>query len=102
MLQYVSYQSMDRSGGGLVQAASGTSPSAPGYQVDVDGNIVFQGLGKIKVEGLTKAALKDTLDARLSPLLKHPYYSIRFLNYKFTMMGEVNQTGCYFDSRRTH
>lgn len=78
---------------GVVQPASGISPSAPGYQVDEYGFIVFQGLGKLKVEGLTKAALKDTLDARLSPLLKHPYYSIRFLNYKFTMMGEVNRPG---------
>ncbi len=69
------------------------APAAPGYQVDVDGEIVFQGLGKIKVEGLTKAALKDTLDARLEPFLKNPYYSIRFLNYKFTMMGEVTRPG---------
>ena len=76
--------------------------AAPGYQVDVDGNIVFQGLGKIKVEGLTKAALKDTLDARLEPFLKNPYYSIRFLNYKFTMMGEVNSSGSYLHTRRTH
>jgi polysaccharide export outer membrane protein len=72
---------------------SGTTPTAAGYQVDGDGNIIFQGLGKIKVEGLTKAALKDTLDVLLSPYLQHPYYSIRFLNYKFTMMGEVVRPG---------
>ncbi len=73
-----------------VTPAIGGSSGAPGYQVDVDGNIVFQGLGKIKVEGLTKGALKDTLDARLGPFLQHPYYSIRYLNFKFTMMGEVS------------
>jgi len=78
---------------GVAQAVSGSSPSAGGYQVDGQGNIVFQGLGKIYVEGLTKAALKDTLDARLLPYLQHPYYSIRFLNYKFTMMGEVSHPG---------
>jgi polysaccharide biosynthesis/export protein len=78
---------------GVSESIGGVAPSAPGYQVDVDGNIVFQGLGKIKVVGLTKAALKDTLDVRLTPLLHHPYYSIRFLNYKFTMMGEVNHPG---------
>jgi polysaccharide export outer membrane protein len=78
---------------GTSQARGGTTPSAPGYEVDGDGNIVFQGIGKIKVEGLTKAALKDTLDARLSPFLKNPYYSIRFENYKFTMMGEVTRPG---------
>ena len=74
-------------------SSSGNGAAPPGYQVDVDGNIVFQGLGKIKVEGLTKAALKDTLDARLEPFLQHPYYSIRYLNFKFTMMGEVARPG---------
>jgi polysaccharide export outer membrane protein len=78
---------------GVTQAVGGAAPASAGYQVDGDGNIVFQGLGKIFVEGLTKAALKDTLDARLTPYLQHPYYSIRFLNYKFTMMGEVNHPG---------
>ena len=75
------------------QGVSGNTPAAAGYQVDENGNIVFQGLGKIYVEGLTKATLKDTLDARLGPFLQHPYYSIRFLNYKFTMLGEVNRPG---------
>ncbi len=78
---------------GVTQGIGGTAPSAPGYQVDGDGNIVFQGLGKIYVNGLTKAALKDTLDARLGPYLQHPYYNIRFLNFKFTMMGEVAHPG---------
>jgi len=81
------------SSGSGTQNSGGPSPSAAGYQVDEHGYIVFQGLGKLKVEGLTKAALKDTLDARLSPFLQHPYYSIRFLNYQFTMMGEVSKPG---------
>lgn len=74
--------------------SSGTSsPTAAGYQVDQNGDIVFQGLGKLHVEGLTKAILKDTLDIRLVPYLNNPYYSIRFLNYKFTMLGEVAKPG---------
>ena len=77
----------------LLKPKDNASPSAPGYEVDAEGNIVFQGIGKIRIEGLTKAALKDTLDARLGPFLKHPYYSIRFVNYKFTMMGEVQRPG---------
>jgi polysaccharide export outer membrane protein len=74
-------------------AVPGKTPSAPGYQVDDNGNIVFQGMGLLHVEGLTKAQLKDTLDARLMPFLQHPYYNIRFLNYKFTMLGEVTKPG---------
>jgi polysaccharide export outer membrane protein len=71
----------------------GQSPSEPGYQVDEKGDIMFQGIGLMHVEGLTKAKLKDTLNARLTPFLQRPYYSIRFLNYKFTMLGEVNKPG---------
>jgi polysaccharide export outer membrane protein len=72
---------------------SGASPASSGYQVDQNGDIVFQGMGLIHVEGLTKTELKDTLDGRLKPYLKNPYYSIRFLNYKFTMLGEVSRPG---------
>jgi polysaccharide biosynthesis/export protein len=78
---------------GVTQAVGGSAPVSPGYQVDLDGNIVFQGIGKIHVDGLTKAALKDTLDARLAPYLQNPYYNIRFLNYKFTMLGEIAKPG---------
>lgn len=85
------------SGGGSASSGSGSvpgaTPSAPGYQVDQNGDIMFQGIGLIHVEGLTKAELKDTLDNRLTPFLSHPYYSIRFLNYKFTMLGEVARPG---------
>src|SRR5882672_1510927 len=76
---------------GIIQGVGGSSPSAAGYQVDLDGNIIFQGMGKLHIEGLTKAALKDTLDARLTPFLLNPYYSISFLNYKFTLLGEVQR-----------
>jgi len=75
------------------QASASSSPTAPGYQVDDNGNIVFQKLGMLHVEGLTKEQLKDTLDSRLDTLLENPYYNIRFLNYKLTMVGEVNKPG---------
>ncbi|HTR30428.1 MAG TPA: polysaccharide biosynthesis/export family protein [Puia sp.] len=72
------------------------NPTTPGYQVDEDGNIQFQGLGILHVEGLTKAQLKDTLDSRLKDTyLNNPYYTIRFLNYRFTMLGEVQHPGIF-------
>ena len=80
-------------GGTTPTGLVGSSPSTPGYQVDGNGNIMFQGIGLIHVEGLTKANLQDTLNQRLTPFLTHPYYSVRFLNYKFTMLGEVNHPG---------
>lgn len=71
------------------------APTSPGYLVDEDGNIQFQGLGLLHVEGLTKAQLKDTLNYRLKDYLTNPYYTIRFLNYRFTMLGEVQHPGIF-------
>ena len=72
------------------------SPTTPGYLVDEQGNIHFQGLGLLHIEGLTKAKLKDLLDFKLKDtLLNNPYYSIRFLNYRFTMLGEVAKPGVF-------
>jgi polysaccharide export outer membrane protein len=79
-------------GGGSI---SGASPSAGGYMVDENGNIEFQGLGVIHVDSMTRAQLKDTLDARLKNFLTNPYYAIRFLNFKFTILGEVGKPGVY-------
>jgi len=90
-------------GGGGVSPSTGMggggSPSSPGYQVDDAGNIQFQGIGTMHIEGLTKAALKAKLDTifdeKLGGLLKNPYYTIRFLNYRFTMLGEVTHPGVF-------
>jgi polysaccharide export outer membrane protein len=79
------------SSGGL----NGGSPTSGGYLVDEKGNIEFQSLGLIHVGGITRSALRDTLNARLKPLLVNPYFTIRFLNYRFTMLGEVGKPGIY-------
>jgi polysaccharide export outer membrane protein len=82
--------------GSTAGAMGAGAPTSPGYQVDEDGNIQFQGLGILHVEGLTKAQLKDTLDSRLkNTYLNNPYYNIRFLNYRFTMLGEVQHPGIF-------
>ncbi|HEV9038509.1 MAG TPA: polysaccharide biosynthesis/export family protein [Puia sp.] len=86
------------SGGGTASMTglSNAAPAqSPGYLVDENGNISFQGLGRLHVEGLTKAQLKDTLDERLKDQLKNPYYTIRFMNYRFTMLGEIQRPGVY-------
>lgn len=64
-----------------------------GYLVDSDGNIYFPLLGNIKAEGLTKNQLKEkirnlTLEKKL---LLDPIVNIRFLNFRVTVLGEVNR-----------
>jgi polysaccharide export outer membrane protein len=84
-------------GSGSTAGAQGTaSPTSPGYLVDEEGNIQFPGLGVLRIEGLTKTGLRSLLDSRLKDtLLRNPYYTIRFLNYKFTMLGEVTHPGIF-------
>ena len=81
--------------GGVTNSVPGTAPATPGYLVDDRGNIVFQGIGSMHVEGLTRNNLIDTLNVKIGPFLTHPYYNIRFLNYRFTMLGEVGRPGIY-------
>src|ERR1700743_434185 len=89
-------QTMIAAGGGSVGSASalgaagsvGGALSTPGYLVDEKGNIPFQNIGLLHVEGLTRSQLIDTLNGRLDQYLTHPYYNIRFLNYRFTVVGE--------------
>ena len=83
------------SGIGSAITTGTVSQSMPGYLVDAKGNIRFQSLGELQVEGLTKAQLEDTLKEKLAKYLLNPYCNIRFLNYKFTMLGEVSKQGVY-------
>jgi polysaccharide export outer membrane protein len=74
-------------GGGLNSNGAG----GDGYLVNADGNIQFPLLGNIKAEGLTKTQLKKTItDIILSKqLLVDPVVSIRFTNFRVTVLGEV-------------
>lgn len=62
-----------------------------GYLVGNDGTIQFPILGNIKAEGLTKGQLEESLQKKLidQNLLKGPIVSVRFLNFRVTVLGEV-------------
>ena len=63
-----------------------------GYLVDRDGNINFPVIGKINLGGLTKAAATDTIRNILDrEYVKDPTVNIRFLNFKITLIGEVQK-----------
>jgi polysaccharide export outer membrane protein len=66
-----------------------------GYQVDMTGSIQIQYIGYLKAEGLTKLKLKDTIVKLLvnKKLLIDPVVTIRFLNFKVTVLGEVAHPG---------
>ena len=68
-----------------------------GYLVDTNGDIDFPILGKLHVEGLTRLQLTDLIKQRLidEDLIKDPIVTVQFLNYKVSVMGEVNRPGSF-------
>ena len=66
-----------------------------GYLVDETGVIKLPQLGAIKAEGLTKNQLAQVItDALLGKqLAKDPVVTVRILNYKITVLGEVQRPG---------
>lgn len=71
------------------------SQPPPGYLIDYEGNIDFPLIGKIRVAGLNRNLLADTLKARLKSHLANPTISIRILNFKVTILGEVRSPGTF-------
>ncbi len=70
-------------------------PTMQYYQVDTKGEIDFPMLGTIKVAGMKKSALHSLLATRLESLLKDPVITIRFVNYRVTVLGAVANPGVY-------
>lgn len=80
-------------GPGLQSAAVATPNTTLGILVNTDGSIELPKLGKIVARGKTKEQLRTTLLLALQPYLKEPVVTIRFMNYRVTVLGEVNHPG---------
>ncbi|HEX2534319.1 MAG TPA: polysaccharide biosynthesis/export family protein, partial [Chitinophagaceae bacterium] len=72
-------------------AANSNNVQVAGYLVNQDGFIQFPVLGSIQAAGLSKKALKDAITKQLTDkkLLLDPLVSIRYLNFRVTVLGEV-------------
>lgn len=68
-----------------------------GYVVDNDGNIDFPLLGKIQVAGLTRWQLQELIKQQIvnAGLMKELVVTVEFMNFKVSIMGEVNAPGSY-------
>nr|WP_240348100.1 polysaccharide biosynthesis/export family protein [Longitalea arenae] len=73
------------------QAIGYTSTQATGYLVDQDGFIDMPMLGRIKAAGLTKKGLKESITKVITDnkYLLYPVVTVRYLNFKVTVLGEV-------------
>lgn len=68
------------------------------YLVNVDGTITFPQLGKIEVAGLTRVEAQEKLATELRKFVTDAAVDIRIVNFKFTVLGEVNRPGTFATS----
>ena len=79
--------------GNGISGGIATVPISTGYLVEADGKIQIPYLGRVQAEGLTRLQLEDTLTERLKEFTKNPVVNVRYLNYNFSVLGEVGHPG---------
>jgi len=81
------------SSGGSASSSSGAG--TPGYLVDQQGYINMPLVGKMKISGLTTTQARDLIEQKAIIYYKDPVVNVRFANFTFTLLGEVNRPGRY-------
>lgn len=76
-------------------ASSGASGQPLGYPVDSLGYVSIPLLGKQKLGGLTIPQAEEKIRVEVGKTIKSPAVSIRFVNHKFTVLGEVSRVGTF-------
>lgn len=86
-----SQNNSNNNGGGSTATGVSAPGLANGYLVNNDGFIQLPVLGNIKASGLTKSQLKANVTKELvdRKLLVDPIVTIRFTNFRVTVLGEV-------------
>jgi len=79
----------------LQQSQTNNLPPANGYLVDPEGNISLPLVGKVQLKGLSTTSANDLITQKLNKFLQQPTVSLRILNYKVSVMGEVNRPSVY-------
>lgn len=77
--------------GGMTQG--GMVSPVMGYLVDANGEIEFPKVGKLKIAGKRMASVQEELELLLADYAKEPAVSIRRLNFRITVIGEVTRPG---------
>jgi polysaccharide biosynthesis/export protein len=76
----------------VTSTTNGTTQQMVGYLVTDDGSFKFPELGRINAEGLTIKQLSEYITKQLKDkeLLIEPIVTVRFLNFRVTVLGEVS------------
>lgn len=65
------------------------------YLIDNMGNIDFPVIGKVKLGGLTRTEATNKMTQAVSEYIKDPSVNLRILNFKISVLGEVNKPGSF-------
>jgi polysaccharide export outer membrane protein len=68
-----------------------------GYNIDSNGDISLPLIGKLNVKGLTLQECEAAIYNKAKEYLKELSVKVRLLNFKITVMGEVNKPGVYYN-----
>ena len=79
--------------GNIGQATNQNIQLFQGYLVDEDGYVDIPLLGRIKAAGQTIESLQFLVRGKLEAYIREPVVSVRYLNFKVTVLGEVTQPG---------
>lgn len=73
-----------------------SQPTLQNYLVNNQGEIVFPVLGTLKVGGMTTQETSELIVGKLERYLKErPIVTVRLVNYKISVIGEVSRPGVY-------
>ncbi|PTS91372.1 sugar transporter, partial [Pedobacter sp. HMWF019] len=78
-------------------ASVSTNPTntANGFVVDQNGAIQLPLIGSIQVLGLTTTAARELVQSKLLTYLKEPVVSLRIINFKVSVLGDVAKPGVF-------
>lgn len=76
-------------------AASPATVNVSGYLVDKEGYVVLPLIGKVMAKGKTTDAIRDEIRAKAAEYYKDPVVTVRFANFKITVLGEVARPSTY-------
>ncbi|MBS7566824.1 polysaccharide biosynthesis/export family protein [Mucilaginibacter sp. Bleaf8] len=82
---------------GSINGTANISSNNPviGYLVNTQGELVLPLLGKVQVAGSTVSDLEVKLQKELSPYLKNCLVNVRLINFKVSVLGDVEHPGVF-------
>ncbi|BDC98593.1 polysaccharide export outer membrane protein [Persicobacter psychrovividus] len=92
-------QMMNQMGGQMVgddgKPIAQGDPQATGFLLNDAGEVNLPKIGLINLEGQTLAEAEDIIEEKLKGLFEAPQVRVQILNFRFTVLGEVDHQGVY-------